>query len=992
MSANENSLLLRIRGDSSGGRAAVSETRQAIAGLRISAASDLKAIQTASTSSLGGITQAAGQLSVSLPFVGQTVSNLSTQFSSLTTATQGSKASIAGVAGVVIVAVAALGSLASAGTGAVQGLVSLTRETAEFQGKLFDLSQQTGVSVETLSALEVVAKTTGSSIESLVASLGIFQKNLEESLDTNSKAAKAFERLGVEVTNTEDTFRATLLSLAKMPEGFRQTALALELFGRGGKSVLAVLKETNGDIDSTIEKLRGLGLVTTEQARKADQFNDQIVLLQVALRGLGTEAIPPVTDALVTLQKTIDENKGAVDFLKTAIGFLAGSFALQLETVVKSGEAVWKSHRVEVDLVTEAYQILKLAIRDAVGEIPKQPIPLTTGAEDGLKLLKEISRFGVPLTEKQDFSKIKGLFLPDPKDALNAQREALNVQLEVLQGSIGDRQQLFQAETEDLQRELEKRQILFNDYIRTATKANDDRLASVLANLEKERDAVKSALDQGVINANEAASKRRVIDDLERDVRREATREQQRLDDEVEANKRRQFEATTKVLRTTIEAQLTIAEIIDARRIAAIKALADARVTTEEEAERRILAIRLAAIDRETGVLNAQVKATESITDPEEQLTVRARINLRLRVLAEERVSIERNGEIEIEEGRKRDLENERRYADRLKDIREDIRAIELETAREVIRTMVDNFARHRDIIRAQTDLLLREADERHRRFAEDLAEEQEANDARIRLLDKLIEALRKAGKEASDEYKKAIDERIKALEIQKILNDKEIVELERLRKEKKRIADQGKKDEEKSTPTGRIKINVDDLKEFAKTVEESIVPLNELLTRTFLQVADAIGQTVANWVLLGETGPAVMRKILAQALASIAAEAAVNTIKELALGFAMLFINPAESGAHFTAAALWASIGGVAAIVGRNVAGDLFKPKSSSGGRDSGPPRPLDTVVERGRNQQVPVAVNVNITHAEGMIVKTVVDDFNNGGITRETIQRDGR
>lgn len=305
---------------------------------------------------------------------------------------------------------------------------------------------------------------------------------------------------------------------------------------------------------------------------------------------------------------------------------------------------------------------------------------------------------------------------------------------------------------------------------------------------------------------------------------------------------------------------------------------------------------------------------------------------------------------------------------------------------------MVDNFARRRDIIRAQTDLLLREADERHRRFAEDLAEEQEANDARIRLLDKLIEALRKAGKEASEEYKKAIDERIKALEIQKILNDKELAELERLRKEKKRIKDEGDKEAEKSTPLGRIKLNIDDLKEFARVVEESIVPLGELLTRTFLQVADAIGQTVANWVLLGETGPAVMRKILAQALASIAAEAAVNAIKELALGFATLFFNPAESGAHFTAAALWASIGGVAAIAGRSVAGDLFKPKSSSAGRDSSPPRPLDTVVERGRNQQAPVVVHVDIKHEEGMIVRTWADDFNNGGISRQTVDRDGR
>lgn len=181
----------------------------------------------------------------------------------------------------------------------------------------------------------------------------------------------------------------------------------------------------------------------------------------------------------------------------------------------------------------------------------------------------------------------------------------------------------------------------------------------------------------------------------------------------------------------------------------------------------------------------------------------------------------------------------------------------------------------------------------------------------------------------------------------------------------------------------------------FAAEVATTITPLGDILKDTFFQVADAIGQTIANWVLLGETGPAVMRKILALALASIAAEAAVNAIKELALGFATLFFNPAESASHFTAAALWGSIAGVAAVAGRGVAGDLFKPKSANergtGGSPEGP-RDLNPIT-LGRNQPQLIRVEnvIRVQSNDSHIVRVVANDYRQGGDVRQVIIEDG-
>jgi tape measure domain-containing protein len=101
-----------------------------------------------------------------------------------------------------------------------------------------------------------------------------------------------------------------------------------------------------------------------------------------------------------------------------------------------------------------------------------------------------------------------------------------------------------------------------------------------------------------------------------------------------------------------------------------------------------------------------------------------------------------------------------------------------------------------------------------------------------------------------------------------------------------------------------------------------------------FGQFAQGVGDAVENFVLLGEMGPQAMRKLTAQILASVASQAAVKAIFEVAEGFAAL-ANPVtawQAPFHFKAAAIYAVVAGGAAIGGRALAGDLFKDKNQVG------------------------------------------------------------
>lgn len=89
-----------------------------------------------------------------------------------------------------------------------------------------------------------------------------------------------------------------------------------------------------------------------------------------------------------------------------------------------------------------------------------------------------------------------------------------------------------------------------------------------------------------------------------------------------------------------------------------------------------------------------------------------------------------------------------------------------------------------------------------------------------------------------------------------------------------------------------------------------------------FDMLASGIGGIVQDFVLLGETGPAAMRKLTASVLASLSAQAAVKSVFYLAEGFANLIFNPPAAAGYFTASALMAGIAVGTGLAGRALAG----------------------------------------------------------------------
>jgi methyl-accepting chemotaxis protein len=231
-----------------------------------------------------GLAQIDG-LTRSLDKANNQASGLSNAFSKL-----GGMAKTAGVA------------IAGLGAAAVGGLAVLGKNAIDAADNLNDLSQRTGVGVETLSKFGAAAEDSGSSIDEVAKAMGKLSKGI---VDPASKANEALRSIGVSSTDTQGKIRsvdAVMLDIADkfsmLPDGAQKTALAMEIFGKSGANLIPMLnggREAMSQYSATI---------TTEMAQAADKFNDAINMIMRELAGPLNQAI---TAALPYIAQLADQ-------------------------------------------------------------------------------------------------------------------------------------------------------------------------------------------------------------------------------------------------------------------------------------------------------------------------------------------------------------------------------------------------------------------------------------------------------------------------------------------------------------------------------------------------------------------------------------------------------------------------------------------------------------------------------------------------------------
>lgn len=219
--------------------------------------------------------------------------------------------------------------------------VALVKHSIDAADATSKLAQQTGTTVEELSALTYAAKLADVSQEELGSALVKLTKNMSEAANGSGDAAEAFKLLGISVKNSDGSLKGADKVLGELADKFagfedgpEKTALALALFGKSGASLIPLLNGGAEGLKEMREEAEKLGLIISEETGKnAEAFNDNLTKLGEAVNGVGNrfaaDLLPMLVDAsgkFVDLAKDETTVSTATDILKGAVNGLLAIF------------------------------------------------------------------------------------------------------------------------------------------------------------------------------------------------------------------------------------------------------------------------------------------------------------------------------------------------------------------------------------------------------------------------------------------------------------------------------------------------------------------------------------------------------------------------------------------------------------------------------------------------------------------------------------------
>jgi hypothetical protein len=788
-----------------------------------------------------------------------------------------------------------LAGVAITAGGAVFGLA---QKTATTEVKLWDLSQRTNFAVESLSALKIAIENSGGSLDRFQFGLIFFQKNVEKVAeltaihkDKNNELAKSFKALGIDVSSNEAALRSAFVALSKITDGTQQAALAQRLFRGSGREVLAIIKESHGDFDAYAARLKQLGIIIgTEAAANADKFRDALHILSLqadaAGRQIGDEVLPEITGAMQDLTSATFNSKSVFkewgEDLRDATQ-LARIFLGTLRELSKG------DHQREIgatfDEVTrrvvrsDDISSGKLITLDRSEMTPEQQQAAADRSDRELQRAFAAAGLRYPTTSI-DPADLAGGKPGGANKADKARKEAIR-QLEQDQKKI---EEAYRHGTEALKREYDLQLTSSQTFTKKLIDDADERFNKLKASLDKQRALEKDE------------SGREKVDNEIQKAQDERDKTKQKAQDDQD---KREIDS----LKKHRDALLALGDQYDSQTIDSIRATADMRGMSYEEAENRIYAIQEKAFDRRLQALSddeaAFYKASKDIGDV--NLEVAQQYSDAIATLTAQQEAHQREHDRRVEIERQRDIDAERQYQQQIKQIR--------------IQAIADDLAIRRMEIEAA------------QRENADASLNPHPTFAQLRSLNKaLADADRDIENDRHKQAMKALDDQEAEARRQAVLHGQIYTEeaaYHHLRENENRRHQQ-KMGEIQARQKG-----ADDDANPLKTAWDQLkqtTSINDFLSQSAAdglnKMTDAFGQAIEANILYGESIGKALKKALAEYLAHVSAESAIEALRQTAWGVAMLAEgNFASAALHFEDAALFGALALATGVAGSHLA-----------------------------------------------------------------------
>ena len=172
----------------------------------------------------------------------------------------------------------------------VDGIMNLANTTAQAADRIDKQSQALGISRKAFQQWDYILAQSGASIDSL----GVSMKTLNTAiLGGSDSAVEAFEQLGLQWDSLagmtqEGAFETVVDAFQRIPQGARKSALAIQLFGKNGQTLMPLLNTSSEAMDDLRKNTERLGFVMSDSMIDAGvKFGDTLDDLKRVAGGLG---------------------------------------------------------------------------------------------------------------------------------------------------------------------------------------------------------------------------------------------------------------------------------------------------------------------------------------------------------------------------------------------------------------------------------------------------------------------------------------------------------------------------------------------------------------------------------------------------------------------------------------------------------------------------------------------------------------------------------
>jgi hypothetical protein len=191
-----------------------------------------------------------------------------------------------------------------AAAGAIAIGVAMVKAQIDIADATIKTADKLGTTAEAVSALNYVASLADVSAQELANSLQFMNRNLSDAAKGTGEARFALKDLGLSAKELkdlkpEDAMLKIAGALEKIPSQADRAAIAADIFNDRTGKMLNVLKGGPDAIRANIAEAERFGkIISTETARAAENFNDNVTRLKANLEGLAIKVMPAVLESL----------------------------------------------------------------------------------------------------------------------------------------------------------------------------------------------------------------------------------------------------------------------------------------------------------------------------------------------------------------------------------------------------------------------------------------------------------------------------------------------------------------------------------------------------------------------------------------------------------------------------------------------------------------------------------------------------------------------